>query len=110
MTAYDPQVPWTDEQWTRVNKVVQEELSRSRVAASFLPLYGPLSADTDFVRDGSLEYPTLPSFERRWQRQRIGVNDRAITQLATLQVRVFVRGPQMADPEMRSVLDMFRRA
>ena len=46
----DPQVPWTDEQWARVNQVIQEEASRARVAASFLPLSGPLPPDTDFVR------------------------------------------------------------
>jgi hypothetical protein len=42
MTEIDPQVPWTHEQWARVNQVVQEEASRARVAASFLPLFGPL--------------------------------------------------------------------
>ena len=47
----DPQVPWTDEQWARVNQVIQEEASRARVAASFLPLSGPLPPDTDFVRE-----------------------------------------------------------
>ena len=34
----DPQVPWTDEQWARVNQVIQEEAKRARVAATFLPL------------------------------------------------------------------------
>ena len=47
---YDPQVPWTDEQWARVNATIQEEAARARVAATFLPLVGPLSPDTDFVR------------------------------------------------------------
>ena len=42
MTTDNPQVPWTDEQWARVNKVVQEEASRARVAATFLPLLGLL--------------------------------------------------------------------
>ncbi len=49
----NPQVPWTDEQWARVNQVVQEEARRARVAATFLPLYGPLPPDTDFVRKES---------------------------------------------------------
>ena len=51
MTTDNPQVPWTDEQWARVNKVVQEEASRARMAATFLPLLGPLPGDTDFVRE-----------------------------------------------------------
>ncbi len=46
----NPQVPWTEEQWARVNQAIQEEAQRARVAAKFLPLYGPLPPDTDFVR------------------------------------------------------------
>ena len=42
--------------------------------------------------------------------QQIAIADRDTIQLATLQVRVPVRGAQMADPEMRSVLALFRRA
>jgi uncharacterized linocin/CFP29 family protein len=55
--ANDPQVPWTDEQWARVNQVIQEEAKRARVAATFLPLYGPLDADADFVRRQDIYYP-----------------------------------------------------
>jgi uncharacterized linocin/CFP29 family protein len=99
MTTNNPQVPWTEEQWTRVNQVVQEEAGRARVAATFLPLIGPLSGDTDFVRREQITYPA-----------QIAIDDRRIWQLATLQVMVPVRGAQMADPDMTSVLAMFRRA
>jgi uncharacterized linocin/CFP29 family protein len=107
MTTNNPQVPWTDEQWARVNQVVQEEASRARVAATFLPLVGPLPADTDFVRSEAITYP--------WRvppppPQQLAILDRDTIQLATLQVMVSVRGAQMADPEMASVLAMFRRA
>ncbi len=95
----DPQVPWTDEQWARVNQVIQEEASRARVAASFLPLSGPLSPDTDFVREERI----LPDAPLR-------IEDRDTIRLATLQVIVQVRGAQMADPELASVLTLFRRA
>jgi uncharacterized linocin/CFP29 family protein len=105
MTTDNPQVPWTDEQWARVNKVVQEEASRARMAATFLPLLGPLPGDTDFVRQELIQYqfappPNIP----------LGIQDKPVIQLATLQVRVPVRGAQMADPEMTSVLALFRRA
>jgi uncharacterized linocin/CFP29 family protein len=96
----NPEVPWTDEQWARVNQVIQEEAGRARVAASFLPLYGPLPSDTDFIRKEEIEDEEPP----------ISVADRQIIQLATLQVRVSVRGAQIADPEMMSVLALFRRA
>ena len=95
----DPQVPWTDEQWARVNQVIQEEARRARVAATFLPLYGPLPADADFVRKQDISYAG-----------QLSIDDRDTTRLATLQVHVPIRNAQMADPEMTSVLALFRRA
>jgi uncharacterized linocin/CFP29 family protein len=103
----DLQVSWTDEQWARVNQVIQEEASRARVAATFLPLIGPLPADTDFVRSEAITYPPqVPPPPP----QKLAIRDRDTIQLATLQVMVSVRGAQMADPEMASVLALFRRA
>jgi uncharacterized linocin/CFP29 family protein len=127
MTTDNPQVPWTDEQWARVNQVIQEEASRARLAATFLPLIGPLPGDMDFVRAEIMSYPDIEESETialganppqratlsprsQGQRQNIYVADKIILQLATLQVRVEVRGAQMADPEMQSVLALFRRA
>jgi uncharacterized linocin/CFP29 family protein len=101
MTADNPQIPWTDEQWSRAQQVVQEEATRARVAATFLPLVGPLPGSTDFVRRELINYP--PGGQ-------IAIDDRNIWQLATLQIRVPVRGAQMADPEMTSALALFRRA
>src|SRR5262245_48192378 len=107
MTATNPQVPWTDEQWTRINRVIQEEATRARVAASFLPLYGSLSPETDFVRRELIGYQPWPQPPPV---NRVAIDDRNVSQLATLQVRMRVRGAQMADPELRSVLALFRRA
>ena len=101
------QVPWTDEQWARVNSVVQEEANRARVATTFLPLIGPLSADADFVRRGDITYSPLVSPPPSEQ---IAINDTETILLATLQVKVYLRGAQMADPEMTSALNLFRRA
>jgi uncharacterized linocin/CFP29 family protein len=95
----DPQVPWTDEQWARVDQIIQEEASRARVAATFLPLTGPLPADTDFVR-AQIIASGAP----------LTIQDRDTIQLATLQVKVELRTAQMADPELASVLALFRRA
>jgi len=69
------------------------------VAAGFLPLYGPLSPDTDFVREGDIPY-TAP----------LTISDKSVLQLATLQIQVVLRGAQLADPEMSSALSLFRRA
>ena len=99
MTQSNPQVPWTDEQWARVNQVIQEEAQRARVAASFLSLFGPLPADTDFVRSGDIPYEAP-----------LTIADTDTIKLSTLQVKVDLRGAQLADPEMTSVLALFRRA
>jgi uncharacterized linocin/CFP29 family protein len=95
----NPQVPLTEDQWVRVNQAVQEEAQRARVAATFLPLYGPLPADTDFVR--KVDVSEAGPLEAK---------DKQIIELSTLQVKVKLRGAQLADPELGSVLSVFRRA
>lgn len=105
MTQNNPQVPWTDEQWARVNQVIQEEAHRARVAATFLPLFGPLPPDADFVRANQIDYPKAGAGPNR-----MTIDDTTTLKLPTLQVKVYLRGAQMADPEMTSVLALFRRA
>ena len=61
MTTDNPQLPWSEEQWARVNQVIQQEASRARVAATFLPMVGPLHGGTDFVRKEEIRF--------RWARQ-----------------------------------------
>ena len=77
MAQSNPQIPWTDEQWARVNQVIQEEAHRARIAATFLPLYGPLPANADFVRK-----------ERVFYDPQLRIADKDTTQLATLQLNV----------------------
>jgi uncharacterized linocin/CFP29 family protein len=112
MTNNDPQVPWTDEQWARVQQVIHEEASRARVAATFLPLVGPLPASTDFVRDEAFEdAPGKGTEEVSGSANKgLGLADQTTIRLKGLQVRVYARGAQLSDPEMTSVLALFRRA
>jgi uncharacterized linocin/CFP29 family protein len=100
MTQNNPQVPWTDEQWARINQVIHEEASRARIAARFLPLFGPLPGDADFIRAETIHDDDAP----------LSIGDRHTLRLATLAAQVQVRSAQSADPEMRSVLALFRRA
>jgi uncharacterized linocin/CFP29 family protein len=106
MTQNTPQVPWSDEQWARANQVIQEEGRRARVAAAFLPLFGPLPADADFVPRDAISYVQNGN-ERS---ARMVIDDRSTIPLPTLQVKVFLRGAQMADPDLASALQLFRRA
>ena len=106
MTQNTPQIPWSEEQWARANQVIQEEGRRARVAASFLPLFGPLPADADFVPRDAITY--VPDGSE--SSARMVIDDRTTIPLPTLQVKVFLRGAQMADPGMASALQLFRRA
>jgi uncharacterized linocin/CFP29 family protein len=113
MTSSDPQVPWTDEQWALVRQAVQKEASRSRVAATFLPLYGPLAGDADFVKSEKLNYiktPTSIGSSSGPGSETMSVDEQKTIPLTTLQVRVILHGAQMADPRLTSALEMFRRA
>ncbi|MGD8275173.1 MAG: family 1 encapsulin nanocompartment shell protein [Thiohalocapsa sp.] len=105
MSDNSTQVPWTDEQWAQVRQVIAEEAQRARVAAGFLPLVGPLPPSSDFVRADTMDYgsPSTPG-------QRMTIDDTSTILLPTLQVKVWVRGAQMADPELTSALQLFRRA
>src|SRR5580698_9845868 len=87
MTQDNPQVPWTDDQWDRVTQAIQDEANRARVAAAFLPLYGPLPPDTDFVRKNVLETVAQPQGMR--PERRLTIDDTNTIALATLQVKVF---------------------
>jgi len=108
MAQNNPQLPWTDEQWDRVQQVICEEARKARVAASFLPIVGPLPPDTDYVSLDKLDYQPLDPPKAALKR--MVVNDTETKRLCTLEIRVYLRGPQVADPELTSALQMFRRA
>ncbi len=42
-------IPWNEEQWNTVQETIREEARKVRIAASFLPIYGPLPSDTEWV-------------------------------------------------------------
>ena len=117
MSSGDSQVPWTDEQWALVRQAVQKEANRSRVAATFLPLFGPLAGDADFVKSEELKYIDSPLPPSRAgapdavvESETMSVDEQKTIPLTTLQVRVILHGAQMADPKLTSALEMFRRA
>ena len=111
MTSDGSQVPWSDDQWARVNSVIQEEANRARVGAAFLPMIGPLPPDTDFVRNQRIrDRPVPPPPPGPLPAPRLTIEDMNTIQLATLQVMVNLRGAQMADPDLTSALALFRRA
>jgi uncharacterized linocin/CFP29 family protein len=108
-----PEVPWSQAQWDKVRQMVAAEADKSRVAASFLSLYGPLSSDSDFVRRDLIATSPSPFPSQAGsgkKQQRLEIDDTSTIRLWTLQVNVYLRGPQLADPELTSVMALFRRA
>ena len=108
MADSNAQLPWTDDQWNRVRRVIYEEARAARVAGNFLPLYGPLAPDAAYVSQELLIEPngsgpddTVPGFT---------VDDTTTLKLSTLQVKVFLRSAQVDDPGLTSALIAFRRA
>lgn len=97
---------WSQEQWSTISQVVHDEALRARVAASFLPLYGPLPADTQAVPLNSLELAASPGGAAK----RFVVNDYDTTRLSTVSVNVYLKNAQMSDPELSAAQIMFRRA
>lgn len=107
----DPQgtFPWTEEQWTRARKVVQDSARRARVASSFLPLYGPLPADQAVVN--SQHMSNEESVQGPYDAQeRLEVDDTTTIALTTISADIYLRTYEAADPDMTAALAMIGRA
>ena len=61
----------TADQWDRIRQIVHDEALRARVAASFLPLYGPIpgaaaAVPVDILSYEPLSEPIDPSLISAW--------------------------------------------
>lgn len=104
----DSAIHLSDEALGQIRQTVHDEALKARVAGSFLPLFGPLAADTRSVPMNRLEYPG--SNTPGGPPMRMGVKDYENIRLTTLSVNVYLKSAQLADPELTSALIMFRRA
>jgi uncharacterized linocin/CFP29 family protein len=119
-------VQWTEEQWNLVQQTVRDEASKVRVAASFLPVHGPLSPDAEVAPLQEIKsentadsgYSLIPGgqpeFSAPRQRgepeERLSVDDLQTRPLTTVSVNVYLKRAQAAQPDLSSALIMFRRA
>lgn len=101
MDQDNSQFEWTEEQWNRVQEAVRDEARKVRVAASFLPTYGPLAPDAETV-------PRQTLFEE--DHKPLRVDDRTTRALTTVSINVQMRRPQAAQTDLSSPMIMFRRA
>lgn len=95
---------WTDDQWRKVNDAVTETFGKASVASAFLPLYGPLSAGTETVRNERLDISNPPTVRLN------GDHGEANQKLVTLTVKVELSGEQVADETLSNAILAFRRA
>ena len=119
---------WTEDHWNRVNAVVTEEAQKARVAAQVLPVVGPEHPSTVAIPPLTLHpqrnpFPYPPGAQLNVPpaaRGIPGVADQPLGRLwvdssptlyiTTISVNVPLRGHDVADPELKAALTMFRRA
>jgi uncharacterized linocin/CFP29 family protein len=95
---------WTDDQWAKLRKIVSDEAQKARVAAQFLPLYGPVDASVVAVPSLSL------SFKTESDATRISVDSAPRVFLATISVLVPLATHEVAETELLAAAVAFRRA
>jgi uncharacterized linocin/CFP29 family protein len=98
---------WTEAQWNRICTAVTEEAQKARVAAQVLPVVGPEDGNTVAIPRFAL---TTPNYQIAAPQNRLAVDSNPTLNLTTISVNVHLRGHEVADPELRAALTMFRRA
>ena len=105
MQADNP-LPWPDRSWDELRAVALEAARKSRVASTFLPLVGPFPSDQATVPSNWLEYRRSEGDYSRGSRCVRGET----LQLVTLSCNIYLRGSEIADPDLDAAKSMIRRA
>ena len=103
----DVQIPWGDTEWSRIRQVVHDEALRVRVAASFLPLYGPLQGGAETAPLNRLE---IREPGRDGSPGMLAIDDHTTKPFASVSVNVHLKNHMLADPELLAATTLFRRA
>ena len=101
---------WTDDQWSRINRVITGEAQKARVAAEFLPLYGPVDTSVVAVPNLLLGVAPVAPAPGAVVANRLEVDSAPDLFLATLSVQVPLASYEVADPELLAATVAFRRA
>jgi uncharacterized linocin/CFP29 family protein len=98
---------WSDDQWARANKTIQEEAQKARIAAQFLPT--SMVADTTAVAvpDRTLGANFLAA---QAPNPRLEVNHSPFTFLTSIAVNLALTSQEARDPEQAGALIQLRRA
>jgi uncharacterized linocin/CFP29 family protein len=108
--SVDSPLPWTDRQWADLRSVALESARKSRVASTFLPLVGPVPADQATVPSNWVEMPEQEHVQRGEAEYRLEVRAGKSLHLVTISCNVYLRGSEIADPDLAAAKTMVRRA
>lgn len=97
---------WTDEQWSRANKTVQQEAQRARVAAQFLPSTVHPDPTAVAVPKRVIDYPGTGGDPA----ERIRIDNAPTTYFTGLAVNISLTSQEACDPEQSAALLELRRA
>jgi len=103
-------LPWTEEQWTALQRVVQEAAGKGRVASSFLTLVGPLPAGQASVPALSMSSGEVTERQSDEAEERLEIDDSVTLPLTTLSCLVYLRTQQVEDPDLASAKQLLGRA
>jgi uncharacterized linocin/CFP29 family protein len=114
MSEHTGTLPWTDEQWTAMQQLVQDAARRARVGSSFLPLHGPLPPGQSTVPALELTNPQTAGpgqvLERGEAPTRLEIDDGRTLRLATIACDVYLNTQQAEDPDLAAAHDLIARA
>jgi hypothetical protein len=109
MQADNP-VPWTDRHWDELRAVALESARKSRVASTFLPLVGPLPSDQSTVASNWIRIPQQAAIAAGQAGNRLEIQATRTLPLVTLACNLYLRGSELADPDLDAAKTMVRRA
>lgn len=101
------QLPWSEEQWTKVQSAVTEAFTRASVAGQFLPCFEPEQVGADSIRADQLRIdvaragaPSNP----------IGVRGQRSLEFFTITVRAELSNQQISEKSLSTAMFVFKRA
>jgi uncharacterized linocin/CFP29 family protein len=102
----DSGLPWSPEQWASIQSLIQETARTTRVAASFLPLVGPLPPGQAYVPAQRLTVDG-PARGRFGPKKYLNVDDHQTEPLVTITSPVYLKVNEAEDPSTDAAREMF---
>lgn len=103
-------LPWTPQQWAALRAVVRDAARKSRVASTFLPLAGREGDGGSTVPSNWVDRVRTNNREPGVARERLEIRAGKTLHLVTVSCNLYLRGSEVADPNLDAVKTLLRRA